>query len=438
MIPMLRKSLLVALCGITVAGLSGIAKNALGGGFTIPHQSARALGLSNAMTAGVNDPSAVYYNPAALSEVDGNVVLINGSYINVINNVENSGRKSVNKHDDNFLATLFGNYHIPESDFTIGLGAYTPFGLATTYDRAFTRFAAQHTELKTIYVTPSVSWHPAKQISVGAGLSFVHASGVFTRQLCFDSAACTAVVGSPAEAHLRLTDTQNAFTYNLGVLIKPTDTVKLGFSYRARADIRFKDAEVKLGGPAFAANPTTNADVRPLPLPPVINVGAFWQITPEWGSELVYEFTRWSEFKSFKANFSPIPLFFGFAPVPGFNLPEDWKDTSSVRFGSFYAINKSWEVRGGLSYDGGPSPNKTLNPSIPGGDSITLNAGVGYKWDRFGIDAGYMAVFYRTRRVTNNELEGIPATGIPYNGAPGKDKYETFNNFLSLSASYRF
>jgi len=79
-----------------------------------------------------------------------------------------------------------------------------------------------------------------------------------------------------------------------------------------------------------------------------------------------------------------------------------------------------------------------LNPSIPGGDSITLNVGVGYKWDRFGIDAGYMAVFYKTRRVTNNELEGIPATGIPYNGAPGKDKYETFNNFLSLSASYRF
>jgi hypothetical protein len=49
-----------------------------------------------------------------------------------------------------------------------------------------------------------------------------------------------------------------------------------------------------------------------------------------------------------------------------------------------------------------------------------------------------MAVFYKTRKITNNELEGIPATGIPYNGAPGKDKYETFNNFLSLSASYRF
>jgi hypothetical protein len=49
-----------------------------------------------------------------------------------------------------------------------------------------------------------------------------------------------------------------------------------------------------------------------------------------------------------------------------------------------------------------------------------------------------MAVFYRTRRVTSGELEGLPATGIPYTGAPGKDKYQTFNNFVSISMGYRF
>jgi len=435
---MLKTPLTVVIWIVSAMVLLWTADAALGGGFTIPQQTARGLGLSNALTAGVNDPSAVYYNPAALSEVQGNVLLANGSYISIISDVENSGRTSRNKHDDNFLATLFGNYHIPGTDLTVGIGTYTPFGLATTYDRDITRFAAQRTELRTIYVTPAISWHPSTQFSIGAGLSFVHASGLFTRALCFDSAACTAVVGSPAEAHLRLTDTQNAFTYNLGILIKPTDTLKLGLSYRARADIRFKDADVKLGGPGFAAGPNTKADVKPLPLPPVINAGIFWQITPDWGTELVYEFTRWSEFKNFKANFSPIPLFFGVAPVPGFNLPQDWKNTSSVRLGTSYAVNKIWELRGGVSYDGGPMPNRTLNPSIPGGDSITLNAGVGYKWDRFGIDAGYMAVLYKTRRVNNSELEGTPATGIPFNGAPGKDKYETFNNFLMLSASYRF
>jgi long-subunit fatty acid transport protein len=79
-----------------------------------------------------------------------------------------------------------------------------------------------------------------------------------------------------------------------------------------------------------------------------------------------------------------------------------------------------------------------LNPAIPSADLLTLNAGVGYKWQNFGIDLGYMAVFYKTRRVTNNELEGLPATGFAFPGAPGKDKYKTFNNFVSLSVSYKF
>ena len=102
------------------------ARDTLAGGFAIPHQTARGVGLSNAITAGVIDPSAVYYNPAALSEVDGNRVLVSGNYINVISSVENSGREADNKEDDNVFPTLFANYHIPNTDFTVGIGSYVP------------------------------------------------------------------------------------------------------------------------------------------------------------------------------------------------------------------------------------------------------------------------------------------------------------------------
>jgi long-chain fatty acid transport protein len=401
----------------------------LAGGFMIPHQTAKGLALGNAMTAGVNDPSAVYYNPAALGEIEGDNLLVTGTYAGIYNSVENSGRRSVNKHDDNFLATLFANYHIPNSDFTIGMGTYTPFGLATTYDREFTRFAAERTELKTIYVTPALSWHPSKYVAVGAGLSFIHASGLFSRALCLaGGGACTAPA---AQGRMRLTDSANAFTYSIGALFKPTDTLKLGWSYRARADIRFDSADVKLGG-ALAPFGKRRGNVRPIPIPPVINAGVFWQINPSWGAEFSYEYARWSEFSRFSATFSP-PV-----PLPGFSLPEDWKNTSTLRFGSSYKLDRNWELRGGVAVEETPIPSRTLNPAIPGADLLTLNAGVGYKWQDYGIDLGYMAVFYKTRRVTNNELEGLPATGFAFPGAPGKDKYETFNNFVSMSFSYRF
>lgn len=428
------------LFGIFVAFLmpGAVATSVLAGGYLIPHQTARGVGLSNAMTAGVNDASAVYYNPAALSEVNGNNVLASGSYVNVVNSVENSGRKSRNKHDDNFLASFFANYHIPGTDFTLGIGTYAPFGLVTEYDKdAFTRFAAIETRLKTIYVTPALSWNPLNYLSIGAGLSFVHASGVFSRALCLDPISfCTQPLG--LEGRVRLTDTADAFAYNIGLLVKPMDNLKFGFSYRSRVDLRFDDADAKFTG-SFSI-PTVKASVSPLPLPPVINAGLFWQITPSWGAEFLYEYTRWSEFKNFTVTLSPIPIFLPIgAPIPGFQLAQDWKNTSTLRFGSYYALNENWELRGGMAVEETPIPSKTLNPAVPGADLLTLNAGIGYKWESISVDLGYMAVFYKTRKVTNNELEGLPATApLFYAGAPGKDKYETFNNFVTLSFGYRF
>ena len=309
--------------GIFVALLmpSSVATKVLAGGYIIPHQTARGVGLSNAITAGVNDASAVYYNPAALSEVQGDNLLVSGSYVNLQNSVENSGRKSTNKHDDNFSASFFANYHIPGSDFTLGIGTYTPFGFATTYDDdAFTRFAATRTELKTIYVTPALSWNPTNYFSFGAGLSFVHSSGVFSRALCLDPISfCTQPLG--LEGTVRITDTADAFAYNLGFLVKPTDNLKFGFSYRSRVDLRFDNADAKFGG-AFSI-PTVKAHVNPLPLPPVIDAGLFWQITPDWGAEFVYEYTRWSEFKNLTATFSPTTTFLPLAaPISGFNYPK--------------------------------------------------------------------------------------------------------------------
>lgn len=407
------------------------------GGFGIPHQTARGLALSNAVTAGVNDPSAVYYNPAALGEVDGNNVLVTGTYVGLYNSVENSRRDAVNKHDDNFLVSLFANYHIPRSDLTIGIGTYSPFGLSTTYDRDFTRFAAERTELKTIYVTPAVSWRPSKYFSVGGGVSFVHASGLFSRGLCLDPlTGCTAPIG--LEGRMRITDTANAYAYNLAVLVKPIDKLKFGFSYRSRVDLRFDDADVKFGGAFSTTN--TKAKIRPLPLPPVINAGLFWEISPNLGAEFVYEYTHWSEFKTFAATFTPTSTFLPLGvPVTGFNLPQNWKNTNTLRLGSYYKFNKNWELRGGLAVEESAVPSGTLNPAIPDADKLTLNAGIGYRWEKLSLDFGYMAVIYKTRTVTNNELEGLPATApLGFAGAPGKDKYSTFANFVNVSVGYRF
>jgi long-chain fatty acid transport protein len=415
---------------------------AFSGGFAVPQQTAKAAALSNALTAGVDDPSAVYINPAGLAFVDGNQILANMTYINAISNVKNSGQTSRNLHDDNFIPTLFANYHIPGTDVTLGLGTYTPFGLATTYkDDAFTRFAAIRSELKLFYVSPTVSWQPVPYFSVGGGASFVHSSEVLSRKLFLGAV-------DVGEARLRITDTDDAFGYHLGILAGPFANFKFGLSYRSRIDLSFNNADVKFTDAAFTGGAFTVVRGKGLhvPIPPVISAGIHWQISPEWGAEFDYNFTRWSEFERLKLNFpTPLPALGGAFPITQFVVPQNWKNTSTLRLGITYKVTSDLELRAGMALDEAPAPSSSLSPAIPTADIFAISGGFGYHWDtNLKIEFGYMALFYKNRNVTNNVLEGTNVVvngGVPtpaFPGAPGPDKYEIFNNFLSFNLRYRF
>jgi long-chain fatty acid transport protein len=401
--------------GLLLWYLLWASSQAFAGGYAVPYQTARAVGLSNAVTAGVNDPSAVYTNPAALTEIEGNQIMVGLNYINVGSSVKdrNTGRKSINRHDDNFLPTFFLNYHIPASHLTVGLGGYTPFGLATAYDKnAFTRFSATRTELKLFYLTPSIAWRLSPYLSVGAGMSFVHSSALLSRIVLIPPAT---------QAAIRITDTTNAYTYNVGILYKPLEKIKLGFAYRGGVDLNFDTATVKFG---LAPVTVSRSKGTQIPLPAVISIGVNYQITPSWTMEFVYDFTRWSEFKHLKARFNP-PLLLG--AIPGMFIPQTWKDTSTIRLGTAYRLNENLELRSGVTLDETPIPSTTLGPAIPGGDALELNIGLRYQWKSLTLDLGYMATLFKTRKVFNEVMTTSP-----------KVIYEAFNNSISFNLRYRF
>jgi long-chain fatty acid transport protein len=430
-IKILRALLLLTL-NCTALGFS--ARIANGGGYAIPPQTAKSEAMGGVATAGVDDPSAVYANPAALRSIDGNQIIGGLTYINTISSVRNSGVKSRNLHDDNFVPNLFANYHIPDTQISLGLGTYAPFGLATSYDPgAFTRYAAIRSELKTLFVTPSLGWDPLPYLSLGGGVSFVHSSALLSRAIFF---------GPFGDGKIRITDTANAFGYNLGLLIKPTNTLRIGLTYRGKVNLEFDSANVAFVDATAAGGTLTRsrATGTNVPLPAIINFGVHWQATPDWVLEMQYDFVRWSDFQHLKARFpAPLPGLGGGLPITGFLIPQGWKDASTLRFGASYKLSESFEARAGFALEETPIPSKTLSPTIPGADYLSLTAGLGYKYGPVNIDAGYMAVFYKTRRVTNNVIEtGGDANSFPFSGAPGRDKYQIFQNLVGLHATYKF
>ena len=409
-------------------------EEAMSGGYAIPPQTAKSEAMGGAAVAGVTDPSAVYVNPAALSQIEGNQLEGGITYIKTISSVKNSGVKSRNIHDDDLLPNLFANYKIPNSNVSLGIGSYTPFGLATSYNPdAMTRYAAIRSELRTLYITPTVAWEPVPYLSVGGGISFVHSSGTLSRAIFF---------GPFGDGHLRITDTDDAYGWKVGVLVKPLPNVKLGLTYTSHVDLHFDSADVKFQDAPGAGGTSARARASGihLPAPAVINAGISWQATPEWQFDLQYDYTRWSKFEHLKASFSqPLPGLGGAVPINGFLLPENWKNSSSIRLGTAYKATSNLELRAGLVFDETPIPSSSLSPAIPGADYISVAGGIGYTWQRLKLDLGYMAVFYKTRRVSNNLLEtGGDPNALPFPGVPGKDKYSTFQHLLGFHATYQF
>jgi long-chain fatty acid transport protein len=390
--------------------------------------------MAGASTAGVDDPSAVYANPAALTNIDGNQIMAGVTYVNTVSRVRNSGVSSRNLHDDDFIPNFFTNYHIPETRLTLGLGSYSPFGLATSYKpNSFTRYAAIRTELRTLFITPSIAWEPLPYLSIGGGLSFVHSSALLSRAVFF---------GPFGDGRIRITDSANGYGYNFGLLVKPHAQLRLGLTYRSRIDLEFDSANATFVDASGAGGTVsrTRASGIDVPLPSIINVGIHWQVNPNWALEFQYDYARWRQFKHLQARFrTPLPGLLGGFPITDFSLPQNWKDASTFRFGSSYKLNPNLELRAGLALEESPIPAKTLGPAIPGSDYLSLTAGLGYEWERIKLDAGYMAVFYKSRTVTNNVLEtGGNSNALPFPNVQGRDKYQTFQNLLGLHARYTF
>ncbi|MEK6601336.1 MAG: hypothetical protein AABZ09_05595, partial [Candidatus Binatota bacterium] len=67
-------------------------------------------------------------------------------------------------------------------------------------------------------------------------------------------------------------------------------------------------------------------------------------------------------------------------------------------------------------------------------DTLTFNAGLGYQRNNWKVDLGYAAIFYKQRSVSNNVLEANGASTL----TPGRDRYSTFDNFVSITVGYKF
>jgi len=178
----LRSRLLgmTALAGVCAAAAYP-ASDASAAGFALKEQSAAALGNAFAgATAGAEDITYMFFNPAGLTRHEGHQAAVVLSYI-------------IPKAETNDAVYVFGGSGVQDGgesalvpaayfmwslspDLKLGLGINAPFGLKTDYDPTWAgRAYAIESEVKTININPTVAYKLNEMVSIGAGLQIQYA-----------------------------------------------------------------------------------------------------------------------------------------------------------------------------------------------------------------------------------------------------------------------
>ena len=408
--------------------------SALGSGFSIFEQGAKATGMAGAFAATADDPSAIFYNVAGIAQQRHMAFYSGGTAITFSNEFRGDP-------NDAYASGTTGHYNrhtfIPAnayaivpigSSLTFGVGVTTPFGLRTDWaDPWVGRFVSRDANIKVVAVEPAIAWQSSSGIlAIGAGIEYRRARAVLNRNNALPGInPFNGKLSDVANAFLS-TDWETGTGWNVGILLKP-GTWRLGASYRAPMDIDFNGdltiTQIPTGIPAIDAQvaaglPPSQGATTSIPFPAIAQFGIASTAIPNWDVEIDVTHTTWSRFKT-------LVVIGDAAGATLIDRPQNWEDTMSYRIGANHMVNAEWDVRFGFVYDENPQPVEAVSPLLPDSDRLGVTFGVGYRRGPFTIDVTEMVLHFKDRSTQglSPDLNGI---------------YRTDANLISLNLGYRF
>lgn len=435
------------------------ATSAMAAGFRLPEAGAKAMGMGFAFTAQANDPSAIYFNPAGIAQLEGQNVMVGITYIRE-NGADFTGttpltlntgtgafdtRSETQKDLDFFVPNLYWTKKASPK-LAYGVGVFVPFGLGQEYENRETsifRNQVTNVEIMTFVVNPTVAWKVNDILSVGAGIDFMYGEAKLSQ------AGVVRLGAAPLDQvnifQLDLDGDGTAWGYNLGVLLTPTENLKIGASYRSQFKLEIDDADVDLWGinstipfvppvpPGFTAadvfGGTTfhTAASTTINMPATLGLGVAY-IRDRLTLEVDLDWTFWSTFSTLA-----IDIRDNNGLLPDATRPENWDDVMGVNIGAEYRVTDPLALRLGFRWDPTPVPAETMSPLLPDADRLFYCAGAGYKVRNWTFDLAYMYVDKRDRTVNNQVNVAPPLIGAGFNGTWTADAH-----LVALDIGYRF
>jgi long-subunit fatty acid transport protein len=357
----------------------------------------------------VNDATATYYNPAALTLLKNSQLIPIGTLANLHTHFRGESTQANTGFTQSGSSNLDTRYVLPSfyaaipatKKVTIGFAAISDNFNSNVEDNSILRYAQSSKDIRGIDLVPAIGIKLNEFFSFGAGINFSYSK--FNLQ---------PISGFPT---LNIPDSESKNETNgsgiggdVGVLVKPGRATLIGLNYHTAITYRQKGTSVLEGFPEIVSD-NYHFDFW-TPASTVLSINHF--VTPNLGFLGTIRHIQWNIFD--EINLHGIATRIGAHPaIVNANVPFHFQNTWLLTLGSNYRITPKWVVRLAGSYSQSPANS---NYQISNGDSIILAASTGYEISKnITIDAGYAYSFMRNedidiivgRNFTNGVNEGF-------------------------------
>jgi long-chain fatty acid transport protein len=392
-------------------GLVPVPQTSFALGFRIPNQDAEAIGRGNAFVATADNPSAIYYNPAGITQLEGNHVQLGSlfylgmqSHYDAINS---SGRDVTSDYQVVPVPEFYYTYKPKDCPLSAGLGVYTPFGLSLKWpENASFRDSAIEGAMTYATINPVVAYQILPSLSVSMGPTFNWSDLKLRKGL----------VSTPGLGDEFVFRGNNwGYGFNAGIRWQPSEQWAFGASYRSASDIDYK-GETKLVLPLGmgSASSSSSSEIK---FPQIVIAGVSYRPTPAWNIEVNVDWADWNVVDD---------LTFKNTPVGDQSMQLQWASSWFYQagvtryFGPYY-------VSLGYFFSENTTSERYFTSLLPDTDLHVPSVGFGYKGEHWDLALAGQLIFTGPAREVRNSV----------NSSVNGD-YQRFLPTVTVSTGYHF
>ncbi|HET9327317.1 MAG TPA: outer membrane protein transport protein [Candidatus Eisenbacteria bacterium] len=419
----------------------GIPVTARAAGYGLYEAGAAVMGMAGAGTASVDDPSALYYNAAALTRIvredeadERGSWYLGGSVLTPFTSFAGvnpyPGFGVTEEMDANMfvIPALFYARPIGEQ-WAAGAGLYSPYGLGVDWkdpDTFTGRYIVTEAQLQTANLGFTAAYQVTPTVSLAAVGNILFSKVELQNRLLQPIPGGGGAQTDVASAELE-SDWEPGYGWGAAISVKPSDQWRAGATYRGKiitkpsGDADFE--QILTGNPTFdaavaASLPPDQGVSTVLRFPAIWAAGVAW--TPaNWTLETSVVFTEWSLF-------SDLPLEFEQTPSANRTIIEDYDDALAIRLGAEHRL-ASWSYRFGYYYEQEAAPAESVSPLLPDTRRHGIALGAGFEpWNGVTVDLYNLGIITEQR-----STEGVNRDG--YDG-----EYKTYVNAFGLNVGFRW